>query len=124
MESQARVGWHNIALKFLHQGIPKGPRLLCGRGSRALPSPSHGHGGLEENKATRAFPILEEGPNHGKPLGTLFFFPVFLTYFFVFYMQTTQKVFGPEEWVNDTQNEARVEANLYAEANQALGASE
>ena len=39
-------------------------------------------------------------------------------------MQTTQKVFGPEEWVNDTQNEARVEANLYAEANQALGASE
>ena len=39
-------------------------------------------------------------------------------------MQTIQKVFGAEEWVNNTKNEARVESNLYAEANQALGASE
>ena len=39
-------------------------------------------------------------------------------------MQAIQEVFMAEEWVNDTQNEARVEANLCAEANQALGASE
>ena len=29
-----------------------------------------------------------------------------------------------KEWVNDTWNEARVEANLRAEANKALGASD
>ena len=39
-------------------------------------------------------------------------------------MQTIQEVFGAEEWVNDTRNGARVKANLYAEANRALGASE
>ena len=73
---------------------------------------------LKENKAARAFPIPEEGPGHGKPLGTLFFFfPMFLTYSFVFYMQAIQEVFRAKEWVNDTRNEARVEANLHAEAN-------
>ena len=29
-----------------------------------------------------------------------------------------------EEWVNDTRNKARLEANLHAETNKALGASE
>ena len=38
-------------------------------------------------------------------------------------MQAIQEVFRAKEWVNDTRNEARVEANLHAEANQALGAS-
>ena len=39
-------------------------------------------------------------------------------------MQAIQEVFMAEEWVNDTQNEARVEANLRAKANKALGAAE
>ena len=38
-------------------------------------------------------------------------------------MQAIQEVFRAKEWVNDTRNEARVEANLHAEANRALGAS-
>ena len=38
-------------------------------------------------------------------------------------MQAIQEVSVAEEWVNDAQNEARVEANLCIEANRALGAS-
>ena len=39
-------------------------------------------------------------------------------------MQAIQEVFTTEEWVKDAQNEARVEANLYAETSKALGAVE
>ena len=129
LESQAGVKWHNIALEFLYQGIPERPCLSCGRGFRAPPSPSQGHGGLEENKAARTFPIPEEGSGHGKPLSTLylfrfpFFFFWFLTYSFVVYVQAIQEVFMAEKWVNDARNEARVKANLHTEANRALGAS-
>ena len=132
LESQAGVGRHDIALEFLYQGIPERPCLSCGRGCRAPPSTSRGHGGLEENKAARTFPILEEGSGHGKPLSTLYLFPFpfffffffwFLTYSFVVYVQAIQEVFMAEKWVNDARNEARVKANLRTEANRALGAS-
>ena len=39
-------------------------------------------------------------------------------------MQAIQEVFMAEEWVTDARNEARVKANLYAEAKRALGACE
>jgi len=39
-------------------------------------------------------------------------------------MQAIQEVFVVEEWIRDARNEARVEANLRAEANKALGTSE
>ena len=39
-------------------------------------------------------------------------------------MQAIHEVFVVEKWVNDAQNEARVKANLRAEANRALGAVE
>lgn len=39
-------------------------------------------------------------------------------------MQAIQEVFVAEEWVNDAQNESKVEANLRVEAKRALGASE
>ena len=39
-------------------------------------------------------------------------------------MQAIQEVFVAEEWVNDARNEAKVKANLCAEAKRALGASE
>ena len=39
-------------------------------------------------------------------------------------MQAIHKVFVPDEWVKDARNEAKVEANLRAEANRALGAAE
>ena len=38
-------------------------------------------------------------------------------------MQATQEVFTAEEWVRDAQNEARIEANLRAKTNKALGAA-
>ena len=38
-------------------------------------------------------------------------------------MQAIQEVFVAEEWVKDARNEARVEANLCAKANRALGAT-
>ena len=39
-------------------------------------------------------------------------------------MQAIQEVSVAEKWINNAQNEARVEANLRAEANRALGASD
>ena len=36
-------------------------------------------------------------------------------------MQAIQEVFTAEEWVKDAQNEAKVEANLRADADKALG---
>ena len=39
-------------------------------------------------------------------------------------MQAIQEVFVAEEWVKDARNDAKVKANLHAEANKALGASE
>ena len=39
-------------------------------------------------------------------------------------MQAIHEVFVTEKWVNDARNEVRVEANLRAEANRALGAVE
>ena len=54
----------------------------------------------------------------------LFFFVLFLIYSFTVYAQAIQEVSVAEEWVNDTWNEARVEANLYVEANRALGTCE
>ena len=47
------------------------------------PSPSQGHGGLEENKAAKAFPVSEEGPSHGKPLGTLYLFPFLFLFIYL-----------------------------------------
>ena len=41
-----------------------------------------------------------------------------------FFEQAIQEVFVVEEWVKDAQNDAQFEANLRAEANKALGASE
>lgn len=38
-------------------------------------------------------------------------------------MQAIQEVFMAEEWVRDTRNKARVEANLRAETDRALGAT-
>ena len=49
---------------------------------------------------------------------------MFLTYSFVAYVQAIQEVFMTKKWVKDTQNEARVEANLRAKANKALGTAE
>ena len=37
-------------------------------------------------------------------------------------MQAIQEVYVVEEWVKDTRNKARTEANLCAETNKALGA--
>ena len=37
-------------------------------------------------------------------------------------MQAIQEVYVVEEWVKDTRNKARTEANLRAETNKALGA--
>ena len=37
-------------------------------------------------------------------------------------MQAIQEVFAVEEWVKDARNKAKVEANLRAKANKALGA--
>ena len=45
-------------------------------------------------------------------------------YSLVFFEQAIQEVFVADEWVKDAQNDAQVEANLRAEANKALGASE
>ena len=45
-------------------------------------------------------------------------------YSLVICAQAIQKVFVAKEWVKDARNDARVEANLHAEANKALGASE
>ena len=39
-------------------------------------------------------------------------------------MQAIQEVFVAKEWVNNARNEARVKANLCAEAKRALGACE
>ena len=36
-------------------------------------------------------------------------------------MQAIQEVFVAEEWVKDARNDAKVKANLRAEANKALG---
>ena len=47
---------------------------------------------------------------------------MFLTYSFIVYVQAIQEVFVAKEWVKVARNEARVEANLRAEANRALGA--
>ena len=49
---------------------------------------------------------------------------MFLTYSIIAYLQAIQEVFVANEWVNDSRNEARVEANLRAKANKALGAAE
>ena len=38
-------------------------------------------------------------------------------------MQAILEVFTAKEWVRDAQNEARVEANLHAKTNKALGAA-
>ena len=45
-------------------------------------------------------------------------------YLFVAFMQGIQEVFTAEEWVKDAQNEAKVEANLWADADKALGIAE
>ena len=50
----------------------------------------------------------------------LFFF-FFLTYPFIAYVQAIHKVFVAKEWVKDAQNGVKVEANLCAEADRALG---
>lgn len=44
-----------------------------------------------------------------------------ITYSPVVFVQTIQEVFTAEEWMKDAQNEAKVEANLRAETNKALG---
>ena len=105
--------------------------MPCGQGSRTPHSATQGHRRLKENKATRAFPVLEEEPSSGKTLGflylfpfPLFFFVLFLIYSFTVYVQAIQEVSVAEEWVNDTQNKARVEVKLCVEANRALGACE
>ena len=45
-------------------------------------------------------------------------------YSLVICAQAIQEVFVAKEWVKDAQNDAQVEANLHAEVNKALGASE
>ena len=62
----------------------------------------------------------------------LFYYYYFIVHIFVFFTsyslvvfsQAIREVFVAEEWVKDAQNDARVEANLHAEANKALGTSE
>ena len=53
----------------------------------------------------------------------LVFLLTYLMECFVAFVQAVQEVFVAEEWVKDAWNEARVEANLRAEANRALGAA-
>ena len=49
--------------------------------------------------------------------------PFFFTWSsFVIFVQVSQEIFVAEEWVKDARSEARVEANLRAETNKALGA--
>ena len=48
----------------------------------------------------------------------------FIWYSFIVFAQAIQEVFVAEEWVKDARNDAKVKANLHAEANKALGASE
>ena len=79
--------------------------------------------------ATKTFPVPKEGSSPSKLLGTLYqewfpFFNLFLAYSFVVYVQAVQEVFVAEEWVKDARNETKVEANLRAKANRALGAAE
>ena len=54
----------------------------------------------------------------------LVFLLTYLMECFVAFVQAVQEVFVAEEWVKDAWNEARVEANLRAEANRALGAAQ
>ena len=51
----------------------------------------------------------------------LVFLLTYLMECFVAFVQAVQEVFVVEEWVKDAWNEARVEANLCAEANRVLG---
>ena len=52
-----------------------------------------------------------------------YYYKFFITWdSFVIFVQAIQEVFVAEEWVKDARNEARVEANLRAEANKSLGA--
>jgi len=44
-------------------------------------------------------------------------------YSFVAYMQAIQEVTVAEEWIKDTRNETKVEANLCVETDRALGAA-
>ena len=53
----------------------------------------------------------------------LVFLLTYLMECFVAFVQAVQEVFVVEEWVKDAWNVARVEANLRAEANMALGAT-
>ena len=58
-----------------------------------------------------------------KCYGLFFFFFFFSTWdSLVILVQAIQEVYVVEEWVKDTQNEARAEANLRAKTNKALGA--
>ena len=51
-----------------------------------------------------------------------FFFFSFTRDSFVIFVQISWEVFIAKEWVKDARNEARVEADLRAEANKSLGA--
>ena len=88
---------------------------------------------LEAHEVARPLHVPEKEPGHGMftalPICFIMTISLYicisLTWFcLVVFAQAIQEVFVVEEWVKDARNDARVEANLRAETNKALGTFE